>query len=152
MRMFWPVVAILACATACSDREDQPTQSSPAEDAASFSQEDASSSTVFDIHPDERPALEERAVAGDAEASFRIAQYYTFASTGAASDAANERRWLELATQQGHRVAKHNLAVLIAAEDCRRAVSMMRELVESAPTPEDALSAESWLNDPSFQC
>lgn len=153
MRAIGAVTAISLCLgmTACSD-VDAGSEVGQADLPPEIEDAYASTADVFDIHPDDRPELEERALGGDPEASFRLAQYYSLSGTGAASDAAYERQWLELAAQQGHRTGKHNLAVLVANEDCPRAVAMMQELIESATTPEEARGAASWLEDPSFQC
>ncbi len=118
----------------------------------------ASSLTVFDLTPEEKSSLSVRALGGDAEASFRLAEFYTFAggdgdpNINDDHDRREERRWLELATEQGHRTAKFNLAVSIAKDDCPRARAMMNEIIDEATDPEQRRYATGWLKEPRFAC
>lgn len=119
---------------------------------------DASSLTVFDLHPDEMERLSALATAGDADAAFRLANFYSMAggegdpNVNDAHDQAQERRWLKLAAQQGHRVAKRNLAFNLTKDDCPKARRLMNEIAQSAESPNELREAESLLRDPKFTC
>lgn len=140
----------LASSVGCSDREPGAGR----EQVVAAREDDfASSFTVFDLPAADYAALERRAIGGDGEASFRLAQFYAF--TGSSSgDADQELRWLELATAQGHETAKFNFAVRLAesGRDCLRGVALMEEIRVEGSTAHAREGAQSWLQDPAFHC
>ncbi|MBI2262621.1 MAG: hypothetical protein HYU62_13270 [Caulobacterales bacterium] len=152
----------LALALAACDRVE-PTAVSPSTPAPGPIDGDtnvavASTATVFDLSPDEKSALSERALAGDSQASFRLAEFYMLAggdgdpNLNDEHDRREERRWLKLAAQQGHPVAKSNYAISLAEVDCPRARSIMIEVRDHAPKAASRENARSWLNEPRFAC
>ena len=152
----------VALALAGCDRVD-PTAVAPSTPAAGPIGGDAnvavaSTATVFDLSPDEKSALSERALAGDSEASFRLAEFYMLAggdgdpNLNDEHDRREERRWLKLAAQQGHPVARSNYAISLAEVDCPRARSVMIEVRDHAPEAASREHARSWLDEPRFAC
>ena len=142
------VLASLSLA-ACQRSDPQPpvTKGQPPEEI--------SFSDGFDLSSHERADLEQRSAAGDAEASFAIYQFYSFAggdgdpNVDDAHDRSEKIRWLEKAADQGHRTAQFNLAVEIAATDCPRGRRMMEVIAKSEP---ENHGARSWLKDRRFAC
>jgi len=81
----------------------------PAEEKADQPAPSTDSGAVFDLRPDERQALESSANGGDAEAAFRLAQYYGI-SCGQdglcdPDDQRQSKAWMERAASLGHKVA-----------------------------------------------
>jgi hypothetical protein len=66
-----------------------------------------SSGQIYGLGEPERAELAKKAEAGDAEAAFRLVQYYTFTR----DDAGQRERWLLAAARLGHPTAQQNLAV-----------------------------------------
>jgi TPR repeat protein len=66
-----------------------------------------SSGQIYWLGEPERAELAKKAEAGDAEAAFRLVQYYTFTH----SDPDRRGHWLLAAARLGHRPAQYNLAV-----------------------------------------
>lgn len=115
-----------------------------------------STGTVYALSLAERDHMLLRARAGDADAAYRLQQYYIFAGgedgIGDDLDAAQARRWLEMAASRRHELARFDLAVLTAEENCRQARSVLSELRQEGSTPELRASADSWLQDPLLRC
>ncbi len=152
----------LVCTTisGCSDGESvrQSSESTPPSATAV-----GSTGTVFDLTPAEHEALESRAALGDAEAAFRLSQFYSmaggsdgrsYADLMGGDDAVQELKWLEVAAAKGHETARFNLAVVLAqsGRDCPRARAMMAAINRESPDPSARESAGYWLRDDSFQC
>ncbi|HRO32248.1 MAG TPA: hypothetical protein PLQ03_02425 [Brevundimonas sp.] len=120
--------------------------------------EDASSLTDVDLTPVQKKALTAEALAGNAEAAFRLSEFYTLAGGDGdpnvidAHDRAEELRWLSLAAAGGHKVAAFNLAVSMADVDCPRARRMMTQISLDTLDGERARSARYWLEDSRFDC
>ena len=139
------------------DRSQGEAGQGPGTTIASGAQE-VSTLTVFDLSPTEKTALAERALGGDAEASFRLAQFYSLAggdgdpNVNDEHDHREELRWLELAAEQGHPAGEFNLAVVLAKDDCPRARSIMTKIRDGAAESRRRDSAASWLRDPRFAC
>ena len=91
---------------------------------------EASTGTVFDLTPAEMMSLEQKALAGDADAAFRLSNFYTLAggegdpNVDEPHDKEQAIRWLRLADSLGHPDAGHNLKFLLADEACARTEGM----------------------------
>lgn len=89
-----------------------------------------STGSIFNLTDAELADLTSKAEAGDAEAAFRIAQFYSLgvgmgddpASGGA--DRAAELKWLRRAVELGHPSAGHNLSFAEADDACRRTTGL----------------------------
>ena len=66
-----------------------------------------SSYTIYYLDTSERISLEKKSQEGDAAASFRLSQYYTFTDR----NQEKELQYLEAAATQGHPIAQYNLAI-----------------------------------------
>lgn len=146
---------------ACGEVEPKPAAAPPtsASDVVGHEATAVSTATVFGLAPRERADLERAALAGDGEASFRLALFYGMAGgedggvhDEDGQDALKERRWLELAAEQGHESGKFNLAVLVAKTDCPRARRMMEQIVRETGDSDTRRSGTYWLEDSRFDC
>lgn len=112
---------------------------------------------VFYVAPAEQAALERRANAGDAEASFRLAEFYGLSGgpdgRAGGDNSIHELHWLELAASQGHETAKFNLAAKLIHDgrDCARGVALMTAISKQSPSSKTRDSAGYWLQE-SSQC
>lgn len=142
---------------ACS-RPDPKTEKEPVTEVAANGLAISSSGMVFDLSPTEKELLSERALQGDAEASFRLAQFYGFSggdgdpNINDEHDRQQEMRWLELAAQQGHPVGEFNFAVELAKDDCPRARSIMSNIRDKSPDTRRGKNAAYWLRNEIFAC
>ncbi|WP_370234432.1 hypothetical protein [Brevundimonas sp.] len=97
---------------------------------------EASTGTVFDLTPAEMMSLEQKALAGDAHAAFRLSNFYTLAggegdpNIDEPHDKEQAIRWLRLADSLGHPTARHNLEFLLADEACASTEGMPDTSVE----------------------
>ncbi len=102
-------------------------------------------------------------MAGDGEASFRLAQFYGMAGGKdgrtdrdlvVGDDAVQELRWLEPGASQGQETARFNLAVKLAQSrrDCTRGRAMIEDISRSSSNAETRENAGDWLQDLAFQC
>ncbi len=156
MRLILAALMVIGASplAACDRREPATVQEQPLDEAATST----STAVVFDLSPAEKTTLSERALMGDPEASFRMAQYYGLAggdgdpNTNDENDRLQERRWLELAATQGHQAAEFNLAVSLTRDDCPRARSMMMKIRSDAESPSQREEAVAWLSEPQFVC
>jgi len=85
-----------------------------------------STGTVYHLTREERTALEQKAIAGDADAAVRLAEFYEYSGGEADHNLDMEQaiRWLRLADSLGHPDAKHDLEWLLAAQACTRTTGM----------------------------
>ncbi len=71
--------------------------------------EPLSGASSFDISADERTELKAAASKGDADAAFRLYEYYDFV----ALDPDEAKAWLRRSAELGNRTAQYNLGVLL---------------------------------------
>ncbi|WP_377355233.1 hypothetical protein [Phenylobacterium terrae] len=115
-----------------------------------------STGTVYALSSADRDQLVLRARKGDAEAAYRLWQYYDFAGgedgIPDASDKSNARHWLEAAASRGHEFALFDLAVITAEVDCRQSRDVLQRLSRRGSTQALRSSASSWLQEPVLRC
>jgi TPR repeat protein len=113
--------------------------------------------TVYVLTPSEKAEKEALALAGDADAAFRLAQHYGMAGgdTGRAGDPKNaigEDRWLKVAAANGHGPAQLKLALNVVFEDCAKGRELLRAIAEDSSDPEQQQRAQDWLNSGETTC
>lgn len=142
-------VTIVLCAPLLASCREAPAEASiPSADTGA----------AYTLAAVERERLIRRATNGDAEASFRLAQYYGMAGgedrspRNFAHDQREKRRWLSLAASQGHETARLNWAVELSSSDCAGARRIMQEEARAGSTEGHRAAARGWLDDPSFNC
>lgn len=146
---------VSAAMAGCTEGERSP---GPEASTVSPDAQAASSATVFDLAPDDLAALERRAMSSDAEAAFRLSQFYSLAGgrDGATDadlvggdDAVQEMRWLEVAAHQGHETAEITLAVRLVqrGRDCERGLRMLTTISRESPSAAKRERASEWLRD-----
>jgi len=86
---------------------------SPAMEAHSMNNDEpVSGGQIHALDDAQRSDLARKAEAGDAQAAFRLAQYYTFTQ----ADKVQRTRWLAVAAKAGHATAQYNLASELSSD------------------------------------
>lgn len=142
------VIAASLLLSACSE-QPRPLPAQPAEAG--------DTGTAYVLTPAEKAENEALALAGDADAAFRLAQHYGMAGgdTGQAGNLENaigEDRWLKVAVANGHGPARLKLALNVVDEDCAKGRELLRAIAEESTDPEQQQSALDWLNSGETAC
>jgi len=119
--------------------------------------EAADTGTAYALTSSEKAEKEALALAGDADAAFRLAQHYGMAGgdsgrTGDPENAIEEDRWLKGAVAGGHGPARLRLALNVVDEDCAKGRELLRAIAEESTDPEQQQSAQDWLNSGETAC
>ena len=143
-------LAIAASLLLSGCSEQPPTPADQPEEAV-----DAASS--YDLSSSEKAENEALALAGDAEAAVRLAQYYGISGgdTGQArhpENAIGEERWLNVAVANGHGPSRIKLALNVVNDDCAQGRELLQAIAEEDTDPELQQSARDWLNTGELAC
>lgn len=113
--------------------------------------------TAFVLSRSDKAENEALALAGDADAAFRLAQHYGMAGgdSGLANDPENDvenKRWLKVAIENGHGPARLIYALDILHEDCAKGRELLRAIAEESTDAKQQQSALDWLSSGETAC